>query len=68
MPWYVVWALPLAALAANRRLRRTTLVFTVFLLLTFTPEVTILLNAWGVRPMSTAVGKAASAYQTKLQR
>ncbi|HET9719724.1 MAG TPA: glycosyltransferase family 87 protein [Solirubrobacteraceae bacterium] len=68
MPWYIVWALPLAALAANRRLRRATLLLTLFLLFTFTPEVSTLLSSWGINPMSTQVGRAASAYQTKLQR
>jgi hypothetical protein len=68
MPWYVVWVLPLAALAANRRLRRASLLLTVFLLLTFTPEVGILLNSWGIRPLATPAGRTASAYQTKLQR
>ncbi len=68
MPWYVVWALPLAALARSVWLRRTTLVLTAFLVITFMPAFGSVLGAWGINPMWTSVGQAASAYQTKLQR
>jgi hypothetical protein len=68
MPWYILWALPLAAVAGNPRLRRATLVFSVFLVLTFLPEWGPLLSQNGINPMSTPVGQAASAYQNKLQR
>ena len=37
MPWYVIWALPLAALSASRYLRRITLAVTVFAAFTFLP-------------------------------
>lgn len=37
MPWYVIWALPLAALSLNPRLRRATLAFTVFAAISFLP-------------------------------
>jgi hypothetical protein len=68
MPWYVVWALPLAALARSVWLRRTTLVLSAFLLITFMPAFGTVLGSWGINPMSTHVGQVASAYQTKLQR
>lgn len=68
MPWYIIWALPLAALSGSPRLRRAALVFTVFLVLTFVPEWGTFLSAHGVNPMSTPFGQAASAYQAKLQQ
>ena len=37
MPWYVIWALPLAALSTSPQLRRAALAFTVFAALTFLP-------------------------------
>jgi alpha-1,6-mannosyltransferase len=39
LPWYVVWLLPLAALAAERRLALATLGFTAYLLATRVPFV-----------------------------
>ncbi len=67
MPWYVVWVLPLAGLAHSRRLRRTALVFTVFLVLTFVPENAAVMNAIGFNPMGSASDQAAMAYQHRLQ-
>jgi alpha-1,6-mannosyltransferase len=37
VPWYVIWLLPLAALATSVNLRRTALAMTVFLILAFMP-------------------------------
>jgi len=68
MPWYVVWALPLVALAGSRAVRRAALAFTVFLVLTFVPEWGTFLTAHGIDPMSTPVGQAASTYQQHLQK
>ncbi len=68
MPWYLVWVLPLAALGSSVRLRRATLAFTVFLVLTFMPETGVFVNAHGLNPMSTSVGQAALANQEKLQQ
>jgi hypothetical protein len=68
MPWYTVWALPLAALATSRRLRTVAVLFSMFVLVTFTPQWSILLNNAGVRPMSSPVDQAALAYQQKLAR
>jgi alpha-1,6-mannosyltransferase len=67
MPWYVVWALPLAALSSSPALRRVAIAFMVFLILTFTPEWGTFLGAHGVNPMNTAVGQAATSFQAKLQ-
>ena len=37
VPWYVIWLLPLAALATSVRLRRVALALTVFLIFAFMP-------------------------------
>ena len=66
MPWYILWALPLAALTRSRWLRRVAVVFSVFLVLSFTPEWSVLLASWGIRPMSSPAGHAALVYQSKL--
>jgi hypothetical protein len=67
MPWYIVWALPLAALGSSAALRRTALAFTVFLVLSFAPETGRFLSAHGINPMWTPQGNAAFAYQQHLQ-
>ncbi|MGO9903815.1 MAG: glycosyltransferase 87 family protein [Solirubrobacteraceae bacterium] len=68
MPWYLIWVLPLAALGSSVRLRRASLAFTVFLVLTFLPETGVFVSQHGLSPMSTAAGQAAAAYQAKLQQ
>ncbi len=37
LPWYAIWALPLAAVSANRRLRAATLIFCAYALLIHLP-------------------------------
>jgi hypothetical protein len=37
LPWYAIWALPLAAVSANRRLRAATLLFCLYALLIHLP-------------------------------
>jgi hypothetical protein len=66
MPWYILWALPLAALASSRALRRAAVVFSVFLVLSFTPEWAATLSSLGIHPMSSPAGKAVLTYQHKL--
>jgi hypothetical protein len=68
MPWYLVWVLPLAALGRSSALRRTTLAFTVFLVLTFIPETYAFVDRHGLNPMSTAQGRAALKLQARLQK
>lgn len=68
MPWYLVWVLPLAALGRSAALRRVTLVFTVFLVLTFSPETGVFIDGHGLDPMATSAGRAAMAIQQKLQK
>jgi alpha-1,6-mannosyltransferase len=66
VPWYVIWLLPLAALASNLRLRRVALGFTVFLVLTFMPATGMFLRAHGINPMSSGIGQASASLQRKL--
>jgi len=67
-PWYIAWVLPLAALAAGPRLRRATLAATVFLLLSFLPVTSQLMNKVGVNTMSSPVGQASLERQWELSR
>jgi hypothetical protein len=66
VPWYIIWLLPLAALATSVRLRRATLALTVFLVLAFMPATGIFLRATGIDLMSSSVGQASSSLQHKL--
>lgn len=67
MPWYVIWVAPLAALSSSVRLRRATLLFTVFIILTFLPALSLFLSNHGINPLGTPAGKASSKLQQKLQ-
>jgi alpha-1,6-mannosyltransferase len=67
MPWYVVWLLPLAAIAGGRALRRTAIVLTVFLVVTFLPSTGPFLSDHGIKPMGSARDQAALALQRRLQ-
>jgi Glycosyltransferase family 87 len=66
MPWYVIWVLPLAAVVASDRLRRATLVLTVFLVVTFLPLTGTVLSQLNVNPMSSSVGQKSSALEQHL--
>jgi hypothetical protein len=66
MPWYVIWLLPLAGLGTSVRLRRTAMLLTVFLVVTFVPGWGIILWSHGLDPMNTAVGHASTRLQNKL--
>jgi hypothetical protein len=68
MPWYLIWLLPLAALASSVRLRRAALALTVFLVLTFVPETGLLLSSHGIDPMGGSAGRASIAHQHHLER
>ena len=59
MPWYVVWLLPLAALAPDPQLRGVALAFSVFVLATFLPVTDIWLPSIGVNPSGGPVQRAA---------
>jgi hypothetical protein len=67
MPWYLVWALPLAALSQSTALRRTVMIFTTFLLLTFLPITGQFLASHGFNPQTTPVGRAEARFEQSLQ-
>jgi hypothetical protein len=56
LPWYVLWALPLAALSRSRALRRATLVVGAYLIVAWSPASFRLWNAIGFHPEKTALG------------
>ena len=58
LPWYVIWVLPLAALAGSRRLRIAALSIAVYLVLAWIPVTGEVLNALHLHPGKTAVGRA----------
>jgi Glycosyltransferase family 87 len=68
VPWYVIWLLPLAALATSVRMRRAAIAFTVFLVLTFMPATPMFMRARGINLMSSAVGQASQSLQHKLSQ
>ncbi len=68
MPWYIIWALPFAALGSSVRLRRTALAFTVFLVLSFLPATNTLMSFTGINPLHTSAGQASLTLQHKLSQ
>ena len=66
MPWYVIWVAPLAALGTSVRLRRATLAFSVFIVLTFLPAFSIYLTYKGINPLASPAGAASQKLQQKL--
>ncbi|MDQ6806772.1 MAG: DUF2029 domain-containing protein [Actinomycetota bacterium] len=68
VPWYIVWLLPLAALGTSIRLRRATLMLTVFLVLTFIPLTTMTFADLGVGLMTTPVDHASTTRQLRLEQ
>ncbi len=66
VPWYVIWALPLAALGTSIRLRRATLALTAYLVIGFMPVTGMLLSRGGINLMSGPAGQASMARQQQL--
>ncbi len=66
MPWYVIWMLPLAALASSVRLRRVAGVLTVFVVLTFMPVSSTVFGWLHFTPTSGSAWQASQTLQTKL--
>ena len=66
LPWYVVWLLPLAALAPSVPLRSWTLALSVFLLVAFWPVTTQYLTAHHINPLRTPAGRASRTLQNRL--
>jgi hypothetical protein len=67
MPWYLVWALPLAALAHGRAVRRASILFTLFVLATFLPTTSQFITRHGVNPTATRYWKVQNRYEQHLQ-
>jgi alpha-1,6-mannosyltransferase len=63
MPWYLIWLLPLAAIASNVKLRRAALAATVFLVASFLPATESLLSTLDINPLAGRVAMAAWNYQ-----
>jgi hypothetical protein len=66
LPWYVLWALPMAALSRSRALRATVLVLGAYLILTWMPLATGMDNALGIRPTKTPLGQLHQRYVKEL--
>jgi hypothetical protein len=67
VPWYIVWVLPLAALGSSIRLRRATVAFTLFLVLTFVPATSLIMSDLGLSTMNGAASQASLAKQHRLE-
>jgi alpha-1,6-mannosyltransferase len=67
-PWYLIWLAPLAALGASIRLRRATIVLSVFLLITAVPFTYTFLATHGINPLGGKAGRASQARVEKLLR
>jgi len=68
VPWYIIWVAPLAALGTSVRLRRATVAFTAYLVLTFAPVTGLILYELGIDPMGSSVGQASLSLQHKLSQ
>jgi hypothetical protein len=67
MPWYIIWLLPLAAIAVDTRLRAVALAATLLVTLSFMPVVLPFLKHHGINPMSGTVGVNAVKFQRLAQ-
>jgi hypothetical protein len=66
LPWYVLWVLPLAALAGSRRLRNVAVVLGVYLIVAWAPASTLIWNAIGFHPEKTPLGRLHQRYVKEL--
>jgi hypothetical protein len=66
LPWYVLWVLPLAALAGSRRLRATALLLGVYLIAAWAPVTGIVFDAIGFHPEKTSLGRLHQRYVKEL--
>lgn len=57
LPWYILWALPFAALSSSKRLRMAVVAFGVYLILVWVPLAPDWSSAIGLHPDSTSVGR-----------
>jgi len=66
MPWYVIWLLPLAALARRTSLRAVAVALTLFLVLTLGPDTTYVFNRNNINLLQTPAGRASMTLEHKL--
>jgi alpha-1,6-mannosyltransferase len=66
VPWYVIWALPLAALSPSRTLRVATVLVTVWFVLVWSWVAGPWLKSHGYLARSTPVGRANAAFEHSL--
>ena len=66
LPWYVLWVLPLAALAGSRRLRLAALLIGVYLIVAWAPATGIAFDAIGFHPEKTSIGRLHQRYVKEL--
>jgi hypothetical protein len=62
LPWYLLWLLPFAALARDRRIRIAALVLGVYMFLAWMPSATTLFHELGIHPDTTVLGRANARY------
>ncbi len=67
MPWYVIWLLPLAALARGISLRLATVALTLFLMLTLGPYTPYVLSQHNVSLLNTPAGQVSARVEHKLE-
>ncbi len=67
MPWYVLWLLPLAALARSRLLRVVAVTLTLFLVLTLGPDTSYQLTLHNIDLLNTPAGQASLVIEHKLE-
>lgn len=66
LPWYVLWVLPMAALSSSARLRRTALIWGVYLIVAWAPASGQLWDAIGFHPEKTSLGRLHQRYVKEL--
>jgi hypothetical protein len=66
LPWYVLWALPLAALSSSRRLRSVALLLSVYVIVAWAPASGLLWNAIDFHPETTPLGRLHHRYVKEL--
>jgi hypothetical protein len=66
LPWYVLWALPLAALSRSRALRSTVLLFGLFFVLVWAPLAGNFFDSIGFEPEKTSLGQLHQRYVKEL--
>ncbi len=66
LPWYVLWVLPLAALAGSRRLRLAALLIGVYLIVAWAPVTGLAFDAIGFHPEKTSIGRLHQRYVKEL--